>query len=119
MGEGSAFLFLEDNEIETVPEIISELTKLTFLQLGNNRIHSLPDSFKEFSELREVIVDRNPMDDCFPIPDLTNLEFLEFISMDTELARRLEMEPIDVGGNRMSPGCSVMVKPRRSNCIIS
>ncbi|MBT4594569.1 leucine-rich repeat domain-containing protein [bacterium] len=116
-------LFLENNEIEEVPTIISELKELTFLQLGNNIIHSLPQSFKELSELRAVILDVNPLDDCFPIPDLTHLKFLEFISLDSGVANRLGMEPIFDDDQKIIdsgiPDMSVMVKPRRSNCIIS
>ncbi len=107
-------LFLENNEIEEVPTIILELTKLTFLQLGNNIIHSLSDSFKELSELREVILDVNPLDDCFPIPDLSRLEHLEFISLDSGVANRLGMEAVFAVDQKTIdsgiPNISVMVK---------
>ncbi len=120
-------LFLEDNYIEDVPEIISELKELTFLSLGNNRMHKLPRSLRKFTKLRGLLLDANPLDAMDPIPNLRHLKYLEFISMNSEVANRLGMEAISNEDQKIIdseiPDMSVMVKPsvsRHSNyCVIS
>ncbi|MBT4594812.1 leucine-rich repeat domain-containing protein, partial [bacterium] len=122
-------LFLENNEIEKVPTIISELKELTFLQLGGNKIRWLPGSLRKLYNLHGLVLDANPLNAMFPIPDLVDLKFLEFISLDVEVARCLGFEPItSIPGNEMIDGGSVFVKhpipPSRefsvkSGCVIS
>ncbi len=123
-------LFLEDNEIEVVPEEIGKLENLNFLSLGNNEIHQLPMSLGKLTELRGLVLDANPLDVELPIPNLEYLKYLEFISLDTEVAQRLRLELIkSIPGNEMIDGGSVFVRPPipppdchflfESSCVIS
>ena len=49
-------LYLENNQVSTLPSLIGNLTALTQLDLDNNQLSSLPDSFGNLTALKELAV---------------------------------------------------------------
>ena len=70
-------LSLFGNEIEKIPDSISELTNLRELNLGNNNIRTLPQPFFTLSNLRILWLNNNKLFELsYEIGNLTNLRQL-------------------------------------------
>lgn len=55
------WLFLEENQIEEIPENISKLTELRTIWLNDNEIQNLPIQFNKLKKLEEVRLENNQL----------------------------------------------------------
>ncbi|XP_025200724.1 protein flightless-1 homolog [Melanaphis sacchari] len=72
------FLNLSNNSIVLLPDSFSELINLEVCDVSNNQILSIPESFKSLKNLKSLILNNNWLS-TFPeiIEDLLNLEILD------------------------------------------
>ena len=70
-------LYLEDNELETLPEFIGNLSNLTHLYLIRNELKTLPESIGNLSNLTHLYLQENELE-TLPesIGNLSNLKEL-------------------------------------------
>ena len=108
-------LRMTDCQLENFPTELNQLTNLTFLFIGNNKISSIPsEAFKHFIKLRLVSLSENPigalepgtftglenvlekviLDEIglaeFPSAAVENLKNLEMLTLNKNSIRKLE-----------------------------
>jgi internalin A len=72
-------LYLAENTMPRVPDVVFELNRLTALSLNDNDIEDLPDAIGDLSELRDLWLSDNPLD---ALPrGLTRLKKLTFLHL--------------------------------------
>ena len=55
------FLELSNNNLETIPEAVTQIKKLRRLELDNNFINNIPESFEYMWSLEEISIKGNPL----------------------------------------------------------
>ena len=53
---------LHDNQLESLPDSLSELTRLTRLNLGHNRLTTLPRAIYSLNELQVLQINNNQIE---------------------------------------------------------
>ena len=70
-------LFLEDEELNTLPDPVLKLANLEVLRLSNNNLVTLPESIDLLTKLRMLVLNNNKLE---TLPDsISNLVNLQFI----------------------------------------
>jgi Leucine-rich repeat (LRR) protein len=74
-----ACLYLENNHLTSLPNRIGNLTNLHYLNIGGNQIDRLPESIINLSKLQGLWLVGNPLKDFSILRKLPSLQFVRFI----------------------------------------
>jgi len=103
-------LYLNDNEIDALPESIKELKLLHFLNLSNNHLSELPTSITKLTNIDTLILSSNELTN---LPgDLKNWKNLRFLNLNNNLFVNIpyqiwvckNLESFQIKKNDLRPG---------------
>nr|VDC61945.1 unnamed protein product [Brassica rapa] len=113
-------LYMEETLVMELPESFGNLSNLRILNLGNNKFHSLPSSFKGLSSLKELsLCDCQELTCVPPLPcnleklNLANCCSLESISDLSELTMLHELNLTNCGKVDDIPGLEHLTALKR------
>src|SRR5271166_5281166 len=105
---GARELDLDGRELNTLPEVIGQLSHLQVLHAGGNKLSTLPEAIGQLSKLKWLDLSRNQLS-TLPegIGRLSQLRWLYLsrnqLSMVPEAIERLsQLEELDLSGNQLS-----------------
>ena len=55
-------VFLDFNQLKTIPKPIFQLKSILFLGLSNNQLTILPDDLEKMSNLKVIFIENNPLE---------------------------------------------------------
>jgi Leucine-rich repeat (LRR) protein len=88
-------LYLDSNEIKTIPSFIKDLKKLRFISMTDNQITELPPELFELSDLRFIYLNNNKIEGISSkIGDLFNLQNLTLHN------NKIKEVPLEIGNLR-------------------
>lgn len=73
------YLYLENNHLTSLPDRIGNLTNLRYLNIGGNQIDRFPESIINLSKLNGLWLVGNPLKDFSILQKLPSLQFVRFI----------------------------------------
>ncbi|MBT4595103.1 leucine-rich repeat domain-containing protein [bacterium] len=82
-------LFLNENQLYSLPEEVGKLKQLTFLNLAANELKTLPKSLETLENLGTILLDDNPLDGHNALPHLEDSPAMKIISGDGDVLTRL------------------------------
>jgi leucine-rich repeat protein SHOC2 len=86
LGHYLTHLYLDENNLTSLPENIGNLFILKELNLANNQLNDLPTSISMLSNLTYLDLNGNPLADLSILQALPTLEYIRFL--DVDLPRR-------------------------------
>jgi len=101
-------LFLNDNDLTSLPSQLGELTKLEKLEIRNNSLISFPASIGKCISLKSIDIRSNQLEELPPeIGELKQLETLQlwgnkFTSLPQEIADCVSLKELYLRGNRLN-----------------